>query len=94
MAPVTRRAGTWADGGYNAGSDSTCFNGGTGNVNAGSSAALSLGPLANNGGPTQTIVPQAGSPVTGLIPDPTTSLAGAMPGDRSAWLCQRHGHQL
>ena len=68
--------GTWADGGYNAGSDSTCFNGGTGNVNAGSSAALSLGPLASNGGPTQTIVPLAGSPVTGLIPDPTTVTLG------------------
>ncbi len=71
--------GTWADGGYNAGSDGSCFNGGTGNVNAGSSSALELGTLADNGGPTQTIMPPAGSPVTGIIPDPTTVTVGGSP---------------
>jgi predicted outer membrane repeat protein len=69
---------TWTDGGYNAGSDGSCFQGGTGNVNAGSSSALGLGSLASNGGPTQTIEPGPVSPATviGLIPGPTTVTLG------------------
>ena len=68
--------GIWKDGGYNAGSDRSCFLGGTGDVNAGSSSALKLGPLADNGGPTQTIMPLAGSPVIAAIPASTTVTLG------------------
>ena len=68
--------GTWTDGGYNAGSDGSCFNGGTGDVNAGSAAALNLGPLGTNGGPTQTILPGPGSKAIGIIPDPTSLTLG------------------
>jgi hypothetical protein len=68
--------GTWTDAGYNGGSDSSCFNSGTGDVNAGPDPALGLGPLASNGGPTQTIAPQPGSPVTGIIPSPITVTLG------------------
>jgi hypothetical protein len=68
--------GTWADGGYNAGSDGSCFDSGPGDVNAGPDPALGLGSLASNGGPTQTIAPQPGSPVTGIIPSPTTVTLG------------------
>ncbi|HUD68743.1 MAG TPA: choice-of-anchor Q domain-containing protein, partial [Acidimicrobiales bacterium] len=35
-------------------------------------AAVGLGALGNNGGPTQTILPAAGSPAIGVIPNPTT----------------------
>jgi predicted outer membrane repeat protein len=69
--------GTWIDGGYNTGSDGTCLGSGPGDVNAGSSAALGLGSLADNGGPTQTIMPAAGSAVIGIIPDPTTITLGS-----------------
>jgi len=67
--------GSWTDGGYNAGADSSCFSAtpATGDVSAGS---LGLGFLAGNGGPTQTILPQAASPVTGIIPDPATVTLG------------------
>jgi hypothetical protein len=71
--------GSWTDGGYNAGADASCFSAtpATGDVNAGSSAALGLGSLAGNGGPTQTIEPEAASPVIGIIPDPATVTLGA-----------------
>jgi uncharacterized repeat protein (TIGR01451 family) len=74
-----RPGGSWGDGGYNAGGDGSCFNAGPGDVNAGSAAALGLGPLAGNGGPTQTIAPQPVTPATviGIIPGTTTvSLGG------------------
>jgi hypothetical protein len=71
--------GTWDDQGYNAGSDASCFAAPAPatDVDAGSAAALALDPLASNGGPTQTVMPQPGSPVTGIIPNNTTvSLPG------------------
>jgi hypothetical protein len=75
--------GTWDDAGYNASSDGSCLAGGPGDVDAGSAAALGLGPLAANGGPTQTIMPLKGSPVTGIIPGNTlVSLPGG-----SQWVC-------
>jgi hypothetical protein len=66
--------GTWDDQGYNAGSDASCFAAPAPatDVDAGSAAALALDPLASNGGPTQTVMPQPGSPVAGIIPDNTT----------------------
>jgi uncharacterized repeat protein (TIGR01451 family) len=75
--------GTWHDQGYNATSDWTCFNLGPGDVAAGDPAALDLGPLVSNGGPTQTIMPQPGSPAIGIIPGNTlVSLPGG-----TQWLC-------
>jgi hypothetical protein len=77
--------GTWDDQGYNAGSDGSCFAtpAPASDVNAGSAAALNLGPLAANGGPTQTVMPQPGSPVTGIIPNNTlVSLPGG-----TQWVC-------
>jgi hypothetical protein len=71
-----QEGGTWNDGGYNAGGDASCFatTPATGDLNAGSTGALGLGEafLADNGGPTQTVMPQTGSPVIGLIPDSTS----------------------
>ena len=64
--------GTWTDDGFNAAPDTSCFSAGTGDVNAGSVAALKLGSLADNGGPTQTIALGAGSPAIGIIPNPTS----------------------
>ncbi|MGD0688036.1 MAG: IPT/TIG domain-containing protein, partial [Streptosporangiaceae bacterium] len=61
---------SWADAGYNAGTDATCENGGTAD-----SAALTLaelGPLASNGGPTQTVLPLAGNPALGIVPASTS----------------------
>jgi hypothetical protein len=68
-------SGTWADGGYNAGSDGSCFNAGPGDLNAGSSSNLDLGALASNGGPTQTVMPGPG-PLIGMIPFTTTVTLG------------------
>jgi hypothetical protein len=68
--------GTWTDGGYNAGIDGSCLNSGTGDINAGSSAALNLGPLARHGGPTQTILPGPGSKAIAIMPQPTSVTLG------------------
>jgi hypothetical protein len=80
IVPVTVAADAFADGcaqgtgdlGYNVGVAS-CLDGGTGDFRTHS---LRLGPLASNGGPTQTKLPRAGSPVLGVIPDPTAVTAG------------------
>ncbi|MGH9121225.1 MAG: choice-of-anchor D domain-containing protein, partial [Acidimicrobiales bacterium] len=69
-------AGTWNDGGYNVGTDSSCFNSGTGD-NA-TMLTSQLGSLASNGGPTQTIEPLAGNPAIALIPNPTTVTLGTL----------------
>ena len=65
--------GAWNDGGYNVGSDATCLNGGTGDVSYGSglSQAGLLGPLAQNGGPTETMPPLTRNPAFGLVPSGT-----------------------
>ncbi len=63
--------GTWFDGGYNVGFGMSCFNGGTGDVNAASLGALDLRSLANNGGPTETIALGGGSPAAEIIPNTT-----------------------
>ena len=61
---------SWVDGGYNAGSDASCEHGGTGDSTALTSAEL--GPLASNGGPTQTVLPLAGNPALGIVPASTS----------------------
>lgn len=51
---------TLTDQGYNVADDATCFNGGTGDVPT-TAAAIGLGSLAPNGGPTQTMAITSGS---------------------------------
>jgi hypothetical protein len=67
--------GSWTDGGYNAGSDSSCF-GSPKPTDVISPAGLGLSSLASNGGPTQTIAPAAGSAVIGIIPAPAAVTLG------------------
>ncbi len=72
-------SGTFADGGYNVGTKNTCF----GFPGASSDLYLlalpsTLGSLADNGGPTQTIEPRSGSVALGWIPnDPALSVTQA-----------------
>jgi Chlamydia polymorphic membrane protein (Chlamydia_PMP) repeat len=64
-----RPAGTWNDEGYNVGINETCLNAGSGDVGQ---DANELGPLANNGGPTKTMLALRGNPALGIIPLGTT----------------------
>jgi hypothetical protein len=57
------------DAGGNIDSDGTCgFGSGRGSVSGSSSIVGSLGTLADNGGPTQTIALKPGSPALGIVP--------------------------
>ena len=71
--------GTLNDNGYNLSDDDTCTNSGTGSVN---NATLNLGALADNGGPTQTHLPGAGSAAIGAIPNGTT-----ISNNGTSWTC-------
>jgi hypothetical protein len=64
---------TWTDDGYNVGSDGSCFSGtvATGDVSS-SMVSSGLGPLQDNGGPTETMALLAGTPAIGNIPNDTT----------------------
>jgi hypothetical protein len=62
-------AGTVTDNGHNLSNDGSCSFSGTGSHN---NASLNLGPLADNGGTTQTHMPGAGSAAIDLIPNGTT----------------------
>ena len=64
-----RPAGTWNDEGYNVGINKTCLNAGSGDVGQG---ANQFGPLANNGGPTKTMLALRGNPALGIVPLGTT----------------------
>jgi hypothetical protein len=83
-----RAGGTWNDDGYNEGLDTSCFNGGTGDDDsAGTGLTNYFGPLADNGGPTETMILVSGNPAIGLIPDSTSGLcpvAADQRGDASA----------
>jgi hypothetical protein len=59
--------GTAVDLGYNISSDATCPHSAVGSVAGSSTLDDSLVPLADNGGPTQTIGLKAGSPAIGLV---------------------------
>jgi len=59
---------TIADQGYNIAEDASCGFTATGSVNSSPTLAASLGILANNGGPTQTLLPASTSPAVGVIP--------------------------
>ena len=56
---------------YNISDDASCGFTATGSVNSSSTLVASLGALANNGGPTDTILPSVPSPVIGAIPETT-----------------------
>lgn len=74
FADSCSQLGTWTDGGYNAG-DSSCFaNSPPSTDKADSSLASELGPLADNGGPTRTILLEAGNSGAALIPNGTATL--------------------
>lgn len=64
--------GPVTDAGYNIDDDGTCGFTATGSISKSSALDGSLGDLADNGGPTQTIVPTPGSPAAGVIPLSTT----------------------
>jgi hypothetical protein len=66
----TGSGSSWVDAGYDAGSDATCEHGGTDDSTA--LTAAELGPLAKNGGPTQTVWPLAGNPALGIVPASTS----------------------
>ena len=71
-----QNTGTWVDLGSNVG-DPTCLNAGPGNVSDAALASV-IGPLADNGGPTQTMQPLSGNPGIGLVANPTAvSVGGA-----------------
>ena len=59
---------TIADQGYNIAEDASCGFTATGSVNSSPTLAASLGTLANNGGPTQTLLPASTSPAVGVLP--------------------------
>ena len=67
--------GAWDDEGYNVGSDASCFSAtpaSTDNDSAGAGLASLLGPLANNGGPTETVLPLPGNPALSIVPSGTS----------------------
>lgn len=64
--------GTWSDEGYNVAEDTSCFNGGASdNDTKGTDLPYWLVPLADNGGPTQTMALIAGNPAVGIVPNTT-----------------------
>ena len=58
--------------GYNIDDNGSCGFSATGSISSSSSLDASLAPLADNGGPTETILPTGGSPAAGAIPNPIT----------------------
>jgi hypothetical protein len=58
-------SGTFADNGYNLADDASCVFNAAGSVNKGTAK---LGPLADNGGPTRTLLPAKGSDAIDAIP--------------------------
>ena len=68
-------ASAWNDEGYNVGSDASCFSAppaSTDTNSAGAGLASLLGPLANNGGPTENILPLPGNPALSIVPTATS----------------------
>ncbi len=75
-----QQGGTWTDDGYNVASDASCLASpaATGDVVDGGLAGQ-LGPLANNGGPTETQLPETDNPAIGDIPVGASVVLGATP---------------
>ena len=76
-----RNFGTLNDNGYNLSDDASCGFSGTGSAN---NATLPLGDLADNGGPTQTHLPSAGSDAIGAIPSGTE-----ISNNGTSWTCDQ-----
>jgi hypothetical protein len=76
LVPPPNCAGvTTTSNGFNFSDDASCgFTAATDKENAGDPG---LGPLANNGGPTQTRLPQSGSPLIDAIPTASCQADGA-----------------
>jgi hypothetical protein len=72
--------GIWNDEGYNVGAGTTCLSAGTGDISHG---ADRLGPLAHDGGPTETLLPLKGNPAIGAVPYHATVVLNG----RSVALC-------
>jgi len=67
--------GTWTDGGWNVGADTTCFNSGAhDDASAGSDLPALMGDVTDNGGPTQSSELLVGNPAIEMIPDHTSGL--------------------
>ena len=64
--------GSVNDEGYNIADDASCSFTATDSTNSSPTLDASLGALADNGGPTQTILPMAGSPTIGQVPPGST----------------------
>ena len=67
----------WNDGGYNVAENTSCFGSSpssTDNTVAAAGLSTLLGPLAANGGQTQTLLLLAGNPALDIIPNPTAGL--------------------
>ena len=73
-APGGACSGHQTDAGYNISSDGTCGFSSTGSINASGTLIASLGTLAANGGPTQTVLLSSTSPSIGAIPNGTAGL--------------------
>jgi len=73
------------DGGYNAVVDGSCLGPSPTGTDAISADSADLGVLADNGGPTQTILPAEGNPALGLIPHGTSITTG--PGNSVTVAC-------
>jgi HYR domain/FIMAH domain len=85
--------GSITDQGYNLSSDSSCGFTGTGSLQ---NTDPKLGPLASNGGPTQTLALQQGSPAIDQIPAaqcPTTDQRGAPRLDDSETTCDMGAYE-
>ncbi len=68
-------AGAWHDEGYSVGSEASCFSvspTSTDNDSAGAGLGSLLGPLADNGGPTETVLPLPGNPALAIVPNATS----------------------
>jgi hypothetical protein len=65
-------SGTWTDLGHNVAFGDSCFKGGREDV-ADTNVGTELGPLADNGGSTQTMILLPGNPASGLLVNPTGS---------------------
>ena len=65
-------SGSYIDKGYNIADDGSCDLSAVGSISNSNDIDGSLGPLGNNGGQTEILLPAVTSPAVGVIPNPTT----------------------
>ena len=66
------QSGSFIDKGYNIADDGSCDLSAVGSISNSNDIDGSLGPLGNNGGQTEILLPTVTSPAVGVIPNPTT----------------------